>query len=161
MTRVLSLGVAFLALTTSAWSQAAPSKPWMVSGGVATVRLSALAGWTTGPDLAVRRHLGQRWGLSLRAALPLTESKGAALLDLGPTISIRWPRSEIGLRFGATAFLVGEQSELTGGGLGGYLGLQATIWLSPRVGLIGTATGRVGQTGPGYFDTGAGLAIRF
>ena len=61
---------------------------------------------------------------------------------------------------GATAFLVGDGGELTGGGIGPFVAGHATRWLSPGLGLTAGGTLRVGSAGGVFTSLSAGLSLR-
>ena len=116
--------------------------------------------WGYGPRLALRRDFGPAWGVELTAALPAfgTNSGGAAL-DLAATYPDLHGPTEVGGTLGGTAFLVGDQSELTGGGIGVVVGAHVTQWAAPSVGFTLGATVR---TAIGVFPSVyAGLTLRF
>ena len=119
-----------------------------------------------GPELGIRRDFGSRWGVELRASLPVLDTDqgtddGAAALDLGPTLTFASEKGELGLSAGATAFLVGDRGELVDGGIGGFVGGHATAWLSGNVGAVAGAKVRVSGGGSAYPSLSVGLAVRF
>jgi hypothetical protein len=117
--------------------------------------------WGFGPALSLRRDFAgrDRWGVELRAALPAFGTGGAAAIDLAATYTSITRGTEVGAALGGTGFLVGDQSELTGGGVGLYLAGHVTGWLSRGIGLTGGANLR---TAVGTFPGGyAGVAFRF
>ena len=115
--------------------------------------------WGIGPALGIRRDIAPGWGVELRAALPAFGTGGAGAIDLAATYTSIRGTTEIGASLGGTGFLVGDESELTGGGVGLYLAGHVTGWLSPGVGLTGGANLR---TAAGTFPAGfAGVAFRF
>ena len=88
-----------------------------------------------------------------------------AQYDLGlnpPPLGCREQRLERGARVDVerrAAFLVGDQSELTGGGIGVVVGAHVTQWAAPSVGFTLGATVR---TAIGVFPSVyAGLTLRF
>jgi len=110
-------------------------------------------------DRPARGGARLRWGLELRAALPAFGTAGAAAIDLAATYTIIKRSTELGASLGATGFLVGHQSELTGGGVGLYVAAHATGWLTRGFGITGGANLR---TAVGTFPGGyAGVALRF
>jgi hypothetical protein len=115
--------------------------------------------WGIGPTVAIRHDFQSKWGVELRAALPAFNGSGGAALDLAATYTSITRSTELGGSLGATGFLVGDQSELTGGGVGLYLAAHATGWLSRGFGLTGGAKLRTAiGTFPAAF---AGVALRF
>jgi hypothetical protein len=115
--------------------------------------------WGVGPTLGIRRDFGPKWGMELRAALPAFNGSGGAAIDLAATYTAITRTTELGASLGATGFLVGDQSELTGGGVGLYAAAHATGWLTRGFGVTGGANLRTAVgTFPGAF---AGLALRF
>ncbi len=90
---------------------------------------------------------------------PFGNGSGGAALDLAATYTILKGATELGASLGATGFLVGDQSELTGGGVGLYVAAHATGWLTRGFGITGGANLR---TAVGTFPGGyAGVALRF
>ena len=119
-----------------------------------------------GPELGIRRDFGPRWGVQLRASLPVMDTEqyaddGAAALDLGPTLTFATEKAEFGLSAGATAFLVGDRGELVDGGIGAFVGGHATAWLSGSIGATAGADVRVSGGGEAYPSLSVGLALRF
>jgi hypothetical protein len=135
-----------------------PQPPWTLSALLEVVHAGAES-WGFGPALGIRRDFGPNWGVELRAALPAFGTGGAGAIDLAATYTIIKRATEFGASLGATGFLVGDSSELTGGGIGLYVAVHATGWLSHGVGLTGGANFR---TAVGAFPAGyAGVAFRF
>jgi hypothetical protein len=136
-----------------------PLPRWTLSGLLEVVHAGADS-WGFGPALSLRHDFGSRWGVELRAALPaLGNDAGAGAIDLAATYTSIAGATEFGASLGATGFLVGDQSELTGGGVGLYLAGHATGWLSRGFGLTGGANLRTANgTIPGLY---AGVALRF
>jgi hypothetical protein len=131
---------------------------WTLSGLLEVLHAGADS-WGVGPALGIRRDFGPNWGIELRAALPAFNGSGGAALDLAGTYTTITRTTELGASLGATGFLVGDQSELTGGGVGLYIAAHATGWLSGGFGLTGGANLRTAVgTFPGGF---AGAALRF
>ena len=65
--------------------------------------------------------------MRLNLALPAFGSNaGGGAIDLGPSLVRVRGRSELGASAGLTALLVGDNSELTGGGVGGTLRASAS-----------------------------------
>jgi hypothetical protein len=139
--------------------QAVPSQPrWTLTGWLEVLHAGADS-WGFGPALGIRRDFGPSWGVELRAALPAFNGSGGGAIDLAATYRRITRATELGASVGGTGFLVGDQSELTGGGVGLYLAAHATGWLSRGVGLTAGANLRTAVgTFPGAF---AGVALRF
>jgi hypothetical protein len=152
---------AFSVRVASAQDPAAPHlprPPWTLSALLEVVHAGAES-WGFGPALGLRRDFGGNWGVELRAALPAFGTSGAAAIDLAATYTDIRGSTELGASLGATGFLVGDQSELTGGGVGLYAAAHATGWLSRGFGLTGGANLRTAVgTFPGAY---AGIALRF
>ena len=116
-------------------AQGLPHRPWTITADFTGLRTGGVSGWAYGPELGIRRDFGPRWGVELRASLPVFDTEqsgdnGAAALDLGPTLTFASDKGELGLSAGATAFLVGDrQSWWTAGSAGSSPG-TATAWLS-------------------------------
>jgi hypothetical protein len=132
---------------------------WTLTGGV-EVLLAGKRSWGTGPLLAIRHDFGPHWGAELKAALPAFGSNsGGAAVDLGATYTEWHGATEVGGMLGVTAFLVGDQSELVGGGVGVVAAAHVTRWLTPGFGVTAGANLR---TGIGAYPAAyAGLAVRF
>ena len=117
--------------------------------------------WGYGPAIAIRHDFDPTWGAELKAALPAFGSSngGGAAAELGATYTAFEGPTEFGAMLGLTAFLVGDDSEFTGGGVGVVLAAHVTRWLTPGLGL--TAGGNV-RTAIGVFPAFyGGLAVRF
>ena len=147
-------------------AQDLPRRPWTITADFTGLRTGGVGGWAYGPELGIRRDFGPRWGVELRASLPVLDTDqgsddGAAALDLGPTLTFATDKGELGLSAGATAFLVGDRGELVDGGIGGFVAGHATAWLSGNVGAVAGAKVRVSGGGAAYPSLSAGLAIRF
>jgi hypothetical protein len=147
-------------------AQGLPHRPWTVTADFTGLRTGGVGGWVYGPELGIRRDFGPRWGVELRASLPVLDTDqgsddGAAALDLGPTLTFATDKGELGLSAGATAFLVGDRGELVDGGIGGFVAGHATAWLSGNVGAVAGAKVRVSGGGAAYPSLSAGLAVRF
>jgi hypothetical protein len=147
-------------------AQETPGRPWTLTASMTGLRTGGLAGVVYGPELGIRRDFGARWGVQLRASLPVIDTEqyaddGAAALDLGPTLTFRTEKTELGLSAGATAFLVGDRGELVDGGIGGFFGGHATRWLGRSVGATAGANVRVSGGGDAYPSLSLGLALRF
>ena len=148
-------------------AQTVPRQPWTVTAAFTGLRTGGASGIVYGPELAIRRDFGPQWGLELRASLPVLDvdrgtDDGAGAIDLGPTLSFKTERMELGLAAGATAFLVGDGGELVDGGIGGFFAGHATAWFGRNVGGTLGANVRVSGGGGGaYPSISAGLAFRF
>ena len=147
-------------------AQGLPHRPWTITADFTGLRTGGVGGWAYGPELGIRRDFGPRWGVELRASLPVFDidqsgGDGAAALDLGPTLTFASDKGELGLSAGATAFLVGDRGELVDGGIGGFVAGHATAWLSGNVGAVAGAKVRVSGRGGAYPSLSAGLAVRF
>jgi hypothetical protein len=115
--------------------------------------------WGIGPALGIRRDIAPGWGVELRAALPAFGTGGAGAIDLAATYTSIKGATELGASLGATGFLVGDHSELTGGGIGLYVAAYATGWLTRGFGITGGANLR---TAIGVFPGAyAGVPARF
>jgi hypothetical protein len=135
-----------------------PQPRWTLTTLLEVLRVDTDS-WGLGPAVGIRRDFDSRWGVELRAALPAFNGSGGAAFDLAATYTSIMRTTELGGSLGATGFLVGDQSELTGGGVGLYLAAHATGWLSRGFGLTGGANLRTAVgTFPGAF---AGVALRF
>jgi hypothetical protein len=137
-----------------------PAARWTLTGLLEVMHAGADS-WGFGPALGIRRDFGPGWGVELRAALPTfgpSESGGGAI-DLAATYTTITRATEVSVSLGATGFLVGDQSELTGGGVGLYVAGHATGWVSRGFGVTGGANLRTAVgTFPGAF---AGVVFRF
>jgi hypothetical protein len=147
-------------------AQGLTHRPWTVTAAFTGLRSGGVGGWLYGPELGIRRDFGPRWGVELRASLPVLDADqgtddGAGALDLGPTLTFATEKGEFGLSAGATAFLVGDRGELVDGGIGGFVGGHATAWLTPSVGAVAGAKVRVSGRGYAYPSLNVGLAVRF
>ncbi len=161
----LLLGLA-ASLAPALAAQDAPRRPWTLTATFTGLRTGGLAGVVYGPELGIRRDFGPRWGVQLRASLPVMDTEqysddGAAALDLGPTLTFATEKAEFGLSAGATAFLVGDRGELVDGGIGAFAGGHATAWLSRSIGATAGADVRVSGGGEAYPSLSVGLAVRF
>ncbi len=163
---VLAVAVPVGGGAREAAAQSAPARSWTLTASFAALRTGGMAGVAYGPELGLRRDFGPRWGVELRASLPVLDTERfaddcAAAIDLGPTLTFASARTELGLSAGATAFLVSEHGELVDGGIGGFVGGHATHWLSRGVGIVAGASVRVSGGGNAYPGLSAGLAVRF
>jgi hypothetical protein len=135
-----------------------PHPRWTLSGLLEVLHAGADS-WGFGPALGIRHDFGPVWGVELRAALPAFNGSGGAAIDLAATYTGFRRSIELGASLGATGFLVGDGSELTGGGVGLYVAAHATSWLSRGFGLTGGVNLRTAVgTFPGAY---AGVALRF
>ena len=147
-------------------AQGLTHRPWTITAAFTGLRSGGVGGWLYGPELGIRRDFGPRWGVELRASLPVLDTDrstddGAGALDLGPTLTFTTDKGEFGLSAGVTAFLVGDRGELVDGGIGGFVGGHATAWLTPSLGAVVGAKVRVSGGGSAYPSLSAGLAVRF
>jgi hypothetical protein len=147
-------------------AQGLPHRPWTITANFTGLRTGGNGGWVYGPELGLRRDFGPRWGVELTASLPVFDPErysddGAAALDLGPTLTVASDKGEFGFSAGATAFLVGDASELVDGGIGGFFGGHGTAWLTPALGAVVGAKVRVSREGSAYPSLSVGLAVRF
>jgi hypothetical protein len=143
-------------------AQAAPLPRWTITGALTTMRVGGQAGWGYGPELGIRRDVGGQWGIALNLAAPaLRPDADGMAIDLGPTLTHVTRRTELGFSAGGTAFLVGDSSELTGGGLGLFAGGHATAWLAGPLGLVAATTLRYTSDGMAYPSLSGGIAVRF
>jgi hypothetical protein len=135
-----------------------PQPPWTLSGLFEVIRVNPDS-WGIGPALGIRRDFGHRLGIELRAALPAFNGSGGAAIDLAATYTYIKRAAEFGASLGGSGFLVGDQSELTGGGVGLYAAVHASRWLSRGFGITGGINFRtaIGSYTGGY----AGVAFRF
>jgi hypothetical protein len=135
-----------------------PRPRWTLSGLLEVLHAGADS-WGFGPALGIRRDFNSPWGVELRAALPAFNGSGGGAIDLAATYTSITHNTEFGASLGATGFLVGDGSELTGGGVGVYIAGHATGWLTRGFGLTAGANLRTAVgTFPGAY---AGLAVRF
>ncbi len=147
-------------------AQDLPHRPWTVTAVFTGLRTEGGSGWLYGPELGIRRDIGSRWGVELRASLPALDTDqgtddGAGFLDLGPTLRFASDRGEFVLSAGATALLVADRGELSDGGIGGFFGGQGTLWLNKHLGAVAGARARLSGGGNVYPSLTAGLAVRF
>jgi hypothetical protein len=132
---------------------------WTLTGSLETLHVNPE--WGSGPALAIRRDLGSRWGVELRTALPAFGSAGVGggAIDLAVTYTSINASNEVGGALGATGFLVGDHSELLGGGIGLYVGAHATRWVAHGVGL--TAGANLRMANGAFPGVHGGVAVRF
>jgi len=133
---------------------------WTLTAGAEVLRAGDQS-WGYGPALAIRHDFDHRWGAELKAALPAFGSSngGGAALELGATYTASNGPAEFGAMLGLTGFLVGDDSEFTGGGVGVVLAAHVTRWLTPGFGLTAGANVRTAiGVYPAFYG---GLAVRF
>ena len=132
---------------------------WTLGGAAEVIRVTRTT-WGVGPSLAIRRDFGPRWGVELRAALPaFGRDAGGAAIDLAATWVHFAGATEVGASLGGTGFLVGDSSELIGGGVGVYASAHAARWLTRGFGLTAGASLRTAIGA--YPGAWAGVAVRF
>jgi hypothetical protein len=134
--------------------------PWTLTGSL-DMLLVGPESWGSGPALGIRHDFGPTWGVELRTALPAFGSTGGggAAIDLAATYTNIKGAIELGGALGATGFVVGNESELTDGGIGLYLAAHATSWLTHAFGLtVGANLRAASGVYPGIYG---GLAVRF
>jgi hypothetical protein len=137
-----------------------PAPQWTLTGLLEAVHAGPDS-WGFGPGLGLRHDFGTSWGVELRAALPVfgSDESGAAAIDLAATYTSIRGSTELGASLGGTGFLVGDNSELTGGGVGLYAAAHVTGWVSRGFGLTGGTNLRTAYgTFPGVFT---GMVLRF
>ena len=166
--RILLLTAVFAALVHSP-VEAQAGRAWVINPGVSILRVDSDADdWGIGPSLAIRRDFGvragvaRRWGVELTAAAPAFggNNAGGVAADLGATLTWGRPRTELGLAAGVSALLVGDDSELVGGGIGGFVGAHGTVWLGSTLGLFAETRGRLAGVGGAYVSGSAGISVR-
>jgi hypothetical protein len=119
------------------------------------------ADWGWGPELTVRRNLGDRWGGIVRFTAPAAGTNGGgAAIDLGP--SRRWDSGdeELSLTAGASWFVLRESSAI-GSRVGLFVTFHYIGWFGDWIGLLAQSHARLtfdGRTYPGF---ALGAAIRF
>jgi hypothetical protein len=169
MSARLMLPATLLALLSAAPAAAQSSGAWVISPGLSILSVSSDDGdWGYGPSLAIRRDFGvtpgvaRRWGVELTAALPAygPNNAGGVAADLGPTLTWARPGHELGLAAGLSALLVGDDSELVGGGIGGFASGHATAWLDNALGLFAEVRVRAAGVGGAYLSGSGGISIR-
>ena len=169
MLRRVPGAVAVLLLLAHTPAAAQAGRSWVISPGVSILRVDSDADdWGIGPSLAIRHDFGvspsiaRRWGVELTAAAPAFggNNAGGVAADLGATLTWARTGSEAGVAAGVSALLVGDDSELVGGGIGGFVGAHGTLWLGPTLGLFGEARGRLAGVGGAYVSGSAGISVR-
>ena len=150
-------GTSALRAQTEAGGERRPSWTLTAAAEVLSIGPGALG---VGPSLGIRRDFGSRWGVELRAALPaFGDNAGGAAVDLAATWVHFDGATELGASLGGTGFLVGDDSELIGGGVGVYVAVHATRWLTRGFGVTAGASLRTAIGAyPGAY---AGVAVRF
>ncbi len=142
-------------------AQAPAFRHWNLTASATGISVGSREGWGYGPELSVRYDGRNRWGAGLTLSLPVFGGgAGGAAADLGATWTQQGRRTDLGATAGVTAFLVGDSSELVGGGIGGFAGGHVTQWLTPGLGVTASAKVRVTATGA-YPSVSAGLSVRF
>ena len=159
MLAALAVLVTTVAVTPALHAQDERRPRWTLSGVTEVLRVTRTA-WGVGPSLGLRRDFGPRWGVELRAALPaFGRNAGGAAIDLAATWVHFDGATELGASLGGTAFLVGDNSELIGGGVGVYASAHAARWLTRGFGLTAGASLRTAIGA--YPGAWAGVAVRF
>ena len=155
----LAVLVTTTAMAPALDAQAERRPRWTLGGATEVLRVTRTA-WGVGPSLGLRRDFGPSWGVELRAALPaFGRDAGGAAIDLAATWVHSEGAAELGASLGGTGFLVGDNSELIGGGVGVYAAVHATRWLSPGFGITAGASLRTALGA--YPGAWAGVAVRF
>ena len=159
MLAALAVLVTTVAVTPALRAQTGRRPRWTLGGATEVLRVTRTA-WGVGPSLALRRDFGPSWGVELRAALPaFGRDAGGAAIDLAATWVHFDGATELGASLGGTAFLVGDNSELIGGGVGVYASAHAARWLTRGFGLTAGASLRTAIGA--YPGAWAGVAVRF
>jgi len=141
----------------------APSRPWMLSAGALTYRVSESNGWGFGPAAGAQRRVHKAVRFDMNAGVLLSSSgfydfSGIAL-DVCPALVHSSPSFDVGIGVGI-ASIVGGDSDGTGGGwIGGYVSGQASAWFAPRVGL--TLRGAYREISTGRSSPSFSLALAF
>lgn len=158
------LVLSLLLLAAPLIAQSPDSRPWMLSAGALTYRISELNGWGIGPTIGAQRRVHKSVRFDINAGVLLSLSGfydfGGVTLDVGPAL-VRSGRS-LGLGIGiGLASVVGGDSDGTGGGwAGGYLSGQGTAWFGTGVGLTLRAAYREMSTGRSSPSVSLSLALR-
>jgi len=158
------LVLSLLLLASPLMAQSPDARPWMLSAGALTYRISELNGWGIGPPVGAQRRVHQSVRFDMNAGVLLSSSGfydfSGLTLDVGPAL-VRSGRS-LGLGIGiGLATVVGGDSDGTGGGwVGGYLSGQGTAWFGNRVGLTLRAAYREISTGRSSPSISLSLALR-
>ena len=140
------------------------SRPWMLSAGALTYRVSELNGWGFGPAAGAQRRVHKAVRFDMNAGVLLSSSgfydfSGVAL-DVGPALVRAGSSFDLGIGVGI-ASIVGGDSDGTGGGwIGGYVSGQASAWFAPAVGLTFRAAYREISTGRSSPSFSLALAFR-
>ena len=133
---------------------------WTLTAAAEALRAGARS-WGYGPALAIRHDFDARWGAELKIALPAygPDNGGGGAIEVGATYTAFEGATEFGAMLGPTLFLVGDDSELVGGGIGVVVAAHLTHWLSHGVGLtVGASLRTGGGIYPAFYG---GLAVRF
>ena len=141
-------------------AQGTRNPSWTITAALETLRAGDRS-WGYGPALAIRHDFGPRWGAELKAAAPAfgSQNGGGAALELGATYTAFHGPTELGAMLGVTGFLVGDDSELVGGGVGAVLAAHVTRWFTGGFGVTAGANLRTAiGVYPAFYG---GLAVRF
>ena len=133
---------------------------WTLTAALEVLRAGDRS-WGYGPALSIRHDFGPRWGAELKAAAPAfgSQNGGGAAIELGATYTVFKGPTEFGAMLGVTGFLVGDNSELVGGGVGVVLAAHVTRWLTRGFGVTAGANLRTAiGVYPAFYG---GLAVRF
>lgn len=161
---VLAVSILAAATGSAASAQAAPMPRWTISGAFNALRVGQREGWGYGPELKIRRDFGRNWGATIRTSLPVFGGgAGGAAVDAGVTYTRAMETYEIGAAAGGTGFLVGDSSELVGGGIGAFVSVHGTAWLTRQVGVMLETETRFTfhDRTMAYPGVSAGIAVRF
>ncbi|MEO8227242.1 MAG: hypothetical protein ABI637_07400 [Gemmatimonadota bacterium] len=136
-----------------------PEPKFSITAAITSVQVGNQNQWGFGPELGFRRDFG-KWGARLNLAVPAFGSNaGGAAIDLGPSLVSVRGKTEFGASVGLSALLIGDNSELTDGGLGVYASGHAMFILSRRFGVMAGVTLR--STGSNvYPSVSGGLVLR-
>jgi len=140
-----------------------PSRPWMLSAGALTYRISDLNGWGLGPAAGAQRRVHKSVRFDMNAGVLLSSSgfydfSGVAL-DVGPALVREGRRFDAGLGLGVASVAGGDSDGTGGGWIGGYLSAQGTAWFSPGVGL--TLRGAYREISTGRSSPSVSLSLAF
>jgi hypothetical protein len=158
------VSIAALLSATPAHAQTSRLPRWTLAGSLNGLRVGDREGWGYGPELKIRRDFGPHWGATIRASLPVFGGgAGGAAIDAGATYTWASETSELGVAAGGTGFLVGSSSELVGGGIGAFLSVHGTAWLTRHLGVMLETETRFTfhDEAHAYPGVSAGLAVRF
>ena len=127
------------------------SRPWMLSAGALTYRISELNGWGIGPAAGARRRVHKAIHFDMNAGALLSSSGfydfGGLALDVGAVLVHAGRSIDAGIGVGIASVAGGDSDGTGGGWIGGYLSGQGTVWFAPRVGLTLRAAYRELSTG--------------